>query len=114
MTIMAVIGMLLISGCVQQETGPSDTGQPTGPSDTTPDTSPPSSGPDITALVACAEQNGHECSIGYECNGDWLDASDTFSCCSQSCESGGLSEDEILDIELFEENLENEELGDLT
>ncbi len=67
----------------------------------------------ITSLKTCAELNGYICGVGDECGGKWLDASDTFSCCSKKCEAsaGG----EALSIEPFDlESGESEELGSLT
>lgn len=53
------------------------------------------------------------CEVGEECPGEWLDASDTFSCCSEPCKST-ISDEEILTIEPFELDPENEVLGDVT
>jgi hypothetical protein len=59
----------------------------------------------------CAELDGDICEAGEECTGEWLYASDTFSCCSKKCEYEGGQE--IITIEAFELSEENEELGDL-
>lgn len=67
----------------------------------------------ITVLKTCAELNGYVCGTGNECEGKWIDASDTFSCCSKKCGTG--AEGETLSIELFDlESEESEELGSLT
>jgi len=60
----------------------------------------------------CGSLGGDVCEAGEECTGEWLDASDTFSCCSKKCEYEG--DEEILTIEPFETIPENEELGELT
>lgn len=66
----------------------------------------------IAALKTCVELNGYVCEVGNECEGKWLDASDTFSCCSKKC---GVGEGEILSIEPFDlESDESEELGSIT
>jgi hypothetical protein len=61
-------------------------------------------------LKTCAELNGFECDVWEECNGEWLDAADSFRCCASECD--GDSEDMQV-IDLFEETPENEELGDI-
>ena len=61
-------------------------------------------------LKTCAELNGFECEVWEECDGDWLNASDSFRCCSSEC---GSDSDDFLTIDLFEETPENEELGDI-
>jgi hypothetical protein len=105
---LSVICVALTSGCVKEE-GPRPT--PTSTPSATPT-------PTITTSVAgklktCAELNGSVCEVGEECQGEWLDASDTFSCCSKPCISG-ISEAGILTINPFEPEPENEELGDIT
>lgn len=57
----------------------------------------------------CVQLNGYECGGDQGCEGSWLDASDSFSCCSVACEGG-----EVLDIEPFEPMPENEDLGDVS
>lgn len=66
---------------------------------------------DNSGTKTCAELSGHTCDVGEECKGEWLNAADTFSCCSQSCESN-VSGD-IINIDAFELAPENEDLGDL-
>lgn len=65
-----------------------------------------------TELKTCAELNGYECDVGEDCEGEWLDASDSFRCCSCECESS-VNEEDLLTIDLFEESPENEDLGDI-
>lgn len=64
------------------------------------------------SLKTCEELNGYICDIGAECDEEWLNAFDTFHCCSCECESS-MDESSILTIELFEETPENEDFGDV-
>lgn len=64
---------------------------------------------EVFGLETCEELGGYICEVGEECEGEWLDASDTFRCCSCNCTA---SEEEPLTIEPFEPTPENEELGD--
>ena len=59
-------------------------------------------------LKTCEELNGYLCEVGEECGGEWLGASDSFGCCNCSC---GVQE-ELLTIDPFELDVENEEVGD--
>jgi hypothetical protein len=89
---LVVVGMIFVIGCVRQQNSVT---------------------PDMTSgLKTCAELNGYECGVGDECQGDWLDASDTFSCCSELCESC-IDEEDLLTIDLFEEITEDEDLGEI-
>ena len=65
-------------------------------------------GPAESQLKTCEELNGYLCEVGEECSGEWLEASDTFRCCNCSC---GVQE-ELLTIDPFELDVENEEVGD--
>jgi len=56
----------------------------------------------------CEELTGYLCEVGEECGGEWLGASDSFRCCNCSC---GVQE-ELLTIDPFELDVENEEVGD--
>lgn len=58
-------------------------------------------------LSTCVELGGNICTVGIECTGEWLEATDTFDCCSVEC--GG----EIITIDPFETNEEIEDLGGL-
>jgi len=64
--------------------------------------------PTESALKTCVEMNGYLCEVGEECGGDRLETSDTFRCCNCSC---GVQE-ELLTVDPFELDVENEELGD--
>lgn len=102
-----VIGIVFVSGCTgkaKQSEGTAEQSEET--------TEPASESEDTSVLNTCTELNGHICSVGDDCIGEWLDASDTFSCCSKTCSTA--TGEEILDISPFEETPENEELGDLT
>jgi len=65
-------------------------------------------GPAESELKTCEELNGYLCEVGEECSGEWLEASDTFSCCNCSCGA----QEELLTIDPFESGVENEEVGD--
>jgi hypothetical protein len=104
-----VICIVLISGCVKEK---SETLTPTPTPSVTP-TPTATLTPAPASFKTCTELNGYVCEVGEECQGEWLDASDTFSCCSEKCKSS-ISEEELLTIDLFEVNPENEELGDVT
>ena len=116
---ISAICIVLASGCVKEEgTAPSSTptSTPTSTTTTAPSvTSTPSTTPitESGGLKTCAELNGYECEMGEDCSGEWLDASDTFSCCSEPCTSS-TGDDGIVTIEPFELNPENEELGGVT
>jgi hypothetical protein len=111
---ISVICIVLTSGCVKENgSAPSPTATPT--STTASSVTPAPSAAPITkssGLKTCAELNGYECGMGEECPGEWLDASDTFSCCSEPCTSS-TGDEGVLTIEPFELNPENEELGEV-
>jgi len=46
---------------------------------------------DFDILLNCSEQDGYICDFDESCEGVWLDASDTGSCCSIPCTNLGLS-----------------------
>jgi hypothetical protein len=58
---------------------------------------------------ACTAIGGEICIAGEACPGSWITASDSFSCCSQSCT--GTTPQEVLSIEPFGTLQENEDLG---
>ena len=66
----------------------------------------------LTGLKTCAELNGYVCNENQDCNGTWVNASDTFRCCSCECQSL-VNESAILMIDTFDENLMNDSLGDI-
>ena len=108
---ISVICIVLSSGCVKEKGA-----TPTPTSTPAPSVTPAPTATSTSAsgsLKTCAELNGYECGMGEECPGEWLDASDTFSCCSEPCTSS-TSDEGIVTIEPFELNPENEELGELT
>ena len=106
--VVLLIGIVLVIGCIGGKTPPKEAPAPTPENYTTP---PPESEEPIVALKTCTELNGDVCEVGEECLGEWLDASDTFSCCSTTCNS---TLGEELEIETFDLTPENEDLGDLT
>jgi hypothetical protein len=60
---------------------------------------------------SCASLGGDICTTGEECRGSWITASDSFSCCSQSC--SGTVPAGTLTIEPFDMLVENDDLGPL-
>jgi hypothetical protein len=105
---ISVLCIVLTSGCVKEK-GATPTPPPAPSATLTPTLTASLAG----GLKTCAELNGYVCEVGDECPGEWIDASDTFSCCSKPCTSS-ISEAGLLTIEPFEPNPENEELGDVT
>ena len=106
---LSLICIALTSGCVNEKrTTPSPSSTPALTPTPAPSVTPASDG-----LQSCTELNGFECGMGEDCPGEWLDASDTFSCCSEPCTSSTGAEG-VLTIEPFEPNPENEELGEVT
>jgi len=93
--VVILFGAITLSGCNQRNNHPGGT-----------------SGIDESSLKTCAELNGFICGIGENCDEEWLDAYDTFYCCSCECGSSGDGE-EILDIGLFEETPENDDFGEV-
>ena len=91
--IVLLLASLVLSGCNQKSNN----------QDTT-------TGIEASSLKTCEELNGFICDIGADCDEEWLDAYDTFYCCSCECGSSG---DEILGIDLFEETPENEDFGEV-
>lgn len=63
----------------------------------------------IKTYDICAGLNGTECAYDQKCSGDWLDASDSFTCCSSECEAENQTTDQI---EAFEPIAE-EDLGEI-
>jgi hypothetical protein len=63
-------------------------------------------------IKTCSESNGDICDSSEVCSGNWLDVSDSFSCCSQKCASSTNNEN-ALSIETFDLETENEEIGDV-
>ncbi len=107
MTTILIIALISTSGCVGGKNRQTQTTQTTQPQ-TTQTTQPPEKDFD---LETCADLGGYICDVGEECEGKWLDAFDTFSCCSERCES--TLEDKLV-IDPFDVNPENEDLGDVT
>ena len=87
--LVLIIGAVLMSGCTQNSTDQKTTTQPQDTIKTTTlqsqGTVNPQSPIKVTGLKTCAALSGHVCGAGSECDGTWLDASDTFSCCSKKC-----------------------------
>ena len=57
----------------------------------------------------CSQLGGDRCIAGEDCNGSWLDARDSFSCCSKNCTGPG-SMGEVLVLEPFEPSPTMDEL----
>jgi len=66
----------------------------------------------LTGWKTCAELNGYVCNDSQECNGTWVNASDTFRCCSCECEDL-VNESTILMTDTFDENSMNDSLEDI-
>jgi len=95
LVVVIMIGALVLSGCNQRNNNQDEI-----------------TGIEAGSLKTCAELNGFICGIGENCDEEWLDAYDTFYCCS--CECGSASDgEEILDIELFDETPEDEDFGEV-
>ncbi|MBI4020218.1 MAG: hypothetical protein HY367_02715 [Candidatus Aenigmarchaeota archaeon] len=90
--VVLLMGAVIVSGCSRQGTTPDGT---TG---------------SLTGLKTCWDLNGKVCSTGQECTGNWVEASDTFACCSKAC--GGA--EEPLTIETFDTTPENADLGEVS
>lgn len=95
----------MLVGCTKKENPPPELPTPNPPQ---PNQTEPPKQPEITTPETCDELDGFECKIDEDCPGEWLDASDTFSCCSVECNSTKL------EIPPFEPTPEDEDLGDLT
>ncbi|HVP24533.1 MAG TPA: hypothetical protein VMS81_00950 [Methanomicrobiales archaeon] len=108
---LILFGAILSPGCARERRreGPN----PVPPALTTPALP---GRPTITAAVpgsaTCSAEGGSVCSAGTDCPGRWLDASDTFSCCSSSCTSpGGVA---TVTIEPYGTEVTNGDLGSIT
>lgn len=58
----------------------------------------------------CSELNGTSCSLNESCAGDWIDSSDSFTCCSAKCESSNKTAETT---SLFEPVADDPELGEV-
>ncbi len=67
----------------------------------------------VSGLKTCAELHGYICNESAECNGTWLNAVDSFRCCSCECELS-IDESDILLPDSFDETPENGDLGEVT
>jgi len=67
--------------------------------------------PVSAADTSCGSFGGDICLAGEECPGSWVAASDSVSCCSQSC--SGTVPGGTLTIEPFDTLVENDDLGPL-
>jgi len=67
----------------------------------------------LSGLKTCAELNGYACNETEDCNETWLDAVDSFRCCS--CECGlAVDDSDLLLPESFDETPANEDLGEVS
>ena len=102
-----LVSSLCMAGCVQDQTGRSAVNDTLTPN---PVIATPTSAPAATTAVpvptmqgiaarTCSQLGGDLCSATEDCPGSWLDAADSFSCCSRPCmETAGA----VLTIEPFE------------
>jgi hypothetical protein len=90
--ILILLCLVMAAGCSGRSEGPGAPAQePTEPRPTTkipvtPEPSPlptPGDGGGLFAEQTCTEQGGTVVVAGQDCTGEWLGASDTFSCCSE-------------------------------
>lgn len=121
LTAMLITSVLFTSGCVRGKPKPTQT-TTTKPLQTTTTkalqttttrilgttTTKPAEKP---GLETCAELGGYDCAVGEDCEGNWLDASDTFSCCSKKCKS--ITKEGVLTLNPFDIGPENEKLGEV-
>lgn len=110
--LLAVFVVILASGCVKESTpGPNEVTTTTAIAPVTSTIVPvTTTTEEVSAgLKTCAQEGGHTCESGETCEGNWLDASDTFHCCSELCQS-----EEELEVEPFDlESEESDEIGDI-
>ncbi len=93
MIAVLIVTIMLLSGCSTRK----NTNQPASI---------------LTGWKTCAELNGYVCNESQECNGTWVNASDTFRCCSCECQNL-VNESGILMTDTFDEDSMNDSLGDI-
>lgn len=102
-----LISSLFIAGCMRDRAGRDAPGPAPDRSLSPPagQASAPASAtaPPVTGFVGrtCASLGGDICTAGEECTGSWLNAQDSFSCCSRVC-TGSAGSGTILTIAPFE------------
>jgi hypothetical protein len=93
--VVLLAGSLCMAGCVQNQAGRGNvTGTPAEIMVVTASPAVPS--PPVTVLTVqetsaktCSMLGGDICSDDEDCPGSWLDAADSFSCCSKPCSKTG-------------------------
>lgn len=91
-----LISSLFIAGCVRDrgDHGEEQTPVPTVMVTKTPGTTATPAQSPVPAVPApsgktCAALGGDTCTVGEDCTGSWLNAQDSFSCCSGTCSGAG-------------------------
>jgi len=108
---LILVGAILACGCARERRG--ETSPPAPPAlRTPPRPAQPTVTPAVPGAGTCSALGGSTCSPGTDCPGTWLDASDSFSCCSQSCTGAGGSA--AVTIEPYQTEATNTGLGDIT
>lgn len=97
LTTILLAAVICLSGCVGEKPQPSQA---------------TTTQPQQETLETCAQLNGRICDVGDDCTGEWLKASDSFTCCSKECESPAEGTEKEV-IKPFETTPENKDLGEL-
>lgn len=89
-----LISSLFIAGCVRDrgDHGEEQGSVPTTMVTKTPGTTVTLSPSPVSAVSSgktCAALGGDTCTAGEDCSGSWLNAQDTFNCCSKTCSGAG-------------------------
>ncbi|MFC1769037.1 hypothetical protein ACFLZX_04710 [Nanoarchaeota archaeon] len=90
--ILAITVGLMLVACEKEDQEPKPLPPPPTNGDVPPDTNgdvpppPPPPPPEPVDLDnTCASQGGDKCEAGEGCEGEIIDAVDSFSCCSKTC-----------------------------
>jgi predicted small secreted protein len=89
--VILLVSSLCVAGCVQDQAGRGAMNATPGetPVITIPPSSPATPVPvhtvQETGARTCSQSGGDLCSDDEDCSGSWLDAADSFSCCSRPC-----------------------------
>ncbi|HUK92958.1 MAG TPA: hypothetical protein VLU98_02860 [Methanomicrobiales archaeon] len=107
---LILIGAILTAGCARARNGAGP--NPASPALSTPTPPvPPANTPAAPGSSTCSAEGGSVCDAGTDCPAKWVDATDTFSCCSQACTVPGGSA--TATIEPYGTEVTNGDLGDI-